>query len=91
MCRQIAYTVCMNTTQYTIRQVPKKLDEFLRKQAGLSNKSLNTVVLEYLQQSTKVDLESLDDDFAWIIGADTIDDEALQAIADMKRADKAKK
>jgi len=81
----------MNTTQYTIRQVPKKLDEFLRKQANLSNKSLNTVVLEYLQQSTKVDLESSDDNFAWIIGADTIDDDALQAIADMKRADKAKK
>jgi hypothetical protein len=80
----------MNTIQYTIRQVPKKLDEFLRRQARLSNKSLNTVVIEYLEQSTKIDLESTDDNFAWLIGANTIDKDSLDAIADLRRSDKAK-
>jgi len=78
----------MTTKQYTIRQVPKKLDDFFRKQARLSNKSINTVVLEYLEQSTKVDLESHDDNFSWLIGANTIDDDSLQAIAELKQKDK---
>ncbi len=78
----------MSDIQYTIRAVPKDVDTFLRKQAKYSNKSLNTIVLEYLQQSTRQDLDNQDDDFAWIIGADTIDDASLQAIADLKKTDK---
>jgi hypothetical protein len=81
----------MNTTQYTIRSIPKNLDEFLRKQARKSNKSLNTIIIEYLQQSTKLDLADENDDFAWIIGANTMDDAVTDAIAELKQADKAKK
>jgi hypothetical protein len=81
----------MSTIQYTIRSVPEKLDDFFRKQAAQSNKSMNTIVLEYLEQSTKLDLESENDDFAWLIGSDTIDDDSLRAIQEMKQTDKAKR
>ncbi len=90
MCRQSAYTTDMSDIQYTIRSVPKQLDEFLRQQARLSGRSLNAVVLDYLGQSIKVDLEAESDDFAWIIGADTIDNRSLKAIANLKKTDKLK-
>jgi hypothetical protein len=80
----------MNTTQYTIRSVPKKLDSFLRRQARLQGKSLNQTVLDYIKQATKLDMQENDDNFDWIIGADTLDDTALQAIADLKQVDKRK-
>jgi hypothetical protein len=78
----------MNTTQYTIRSVPKKLDSFLRRQARLQGKSLNQTVLDYIKQATKLDMQENDDNFDWIIGANTLDDTALQAIADLKQVDK---
>jgi hypothetical protein len=80
----------MNTTQYTIRSVPKKLDSFLRRQAHLQGKSLNQTVLDYIKQATKLDMQESNDNFDWIIGADTLDDTALQAIADLKQVDKRK-
>lgn len=80
----------MSTTQYTIRAIPKKLDDFLRQQARLTGKSLNKVVLEYLEQSTKLDLEAREDNFAWIIGANALEDKSLAAIEELKRADKTK-
>jgi hypothetical protein len=46
-----AYNACMKsikTTQYTVRQVPKRLDEALRLQARQQGKSLNDVTLEAL-------------------------------------------
>lgn len=90
MCRQSAYTTDMNSPQYTIRSVPKQLDEFLRAQSRLTGRSLNSIVLEYLGQSTKLDLEAEADDFAWIIGVDSIDDKSLQSIEELKTMDKEK-
>ncbi len=86
-----AYNVGMNTTQYTIRSIPQKLDTFLRHQARLKGKSLNQTVLDYIQQATKLDMQ--DDtkgNFDWIIGANTLGDDSLQAIAKMKQVDKLK-
>lgn len=80
----------MSTIQYTIRAVPKKLDAFLRRQAHLRGKSLNQTVLDYIVQATKLDMQETDDDFSWIIGAGTIDDASLQAIAELKNIDKQK-
>ena len=76
------------TTQYTIRSVPKNLDVFLRRQARLQGKSLNRLVLEYIEQATKLDMQNADDNFDWIIGANTIDDDSLCAIAELKATDK---
>jgi hypothetical protein len=85
-----AYNVGMETTQYTIRAVPKKLDTFLRRQAQLHGKSLNQTVLDYIVQATKLDLQEDSDDFSWLIGANTLDSDSLQAIAELKQTDKQK-
>ena len=77
-------------TQYTIRSVPKQLDRFLRRQARLRGRSLNQTVLDYISQAVKLDMQDLDDDFSWIIGANTIEDQSLDAIAKLKQADKLK-
>jgi hypothetical protein len=80
----------MATTQYTIRAIPKNLDNFLRRQAKLQGKSLNQTVLDYIKQATKLDLQQTDDDFDWIIGANTLDNDSLQAITELKSTDKLK-
>lgn len=80
----------MNTTQYTIRSVPKSLDSFLRRQARARGKSLNQTVLDYIEQATKLDMQESDDNFSWIIGANTLDAASTQALADFKQADKQK-
>lgn len=78
------------STQYTVRSVPKKLDAFLRRQARLSGKSLNQTILDYIKQATKLDMQEDTDDFDWIIGADTLGDDSLRAIAELRRTDKRK-
>jgi hypothetical protein len=85
-----AYNIGMNTTQYTIRAVPKNLDNFLRLQARLQGKSLNQTVLDYIKQATKLDLQEVDEDFDWIIGANTLDNSSLLAIKELKEIDKQK-
>jgi hypothetical protein len=77
-------------TQYTIRSVPKKLDLFLRRQARLHDKSLNQILLDYLNQAVMLDMQAEADDFSWIIGANTIDPKSLQAIKKLKAIDKTK-
>lgn len=85
-----AYNVGMHTTQYTIRSVPKELDAFLRRQARMQGKSLNQIVLDYMQQATKLDLQEDGDDFSWLIGANTLDDDSRRAITELKETDKRK-
>lgn len=80
----------MTTVQYTIRAIPKNLDNFLRRQAKLQGKSLNQTVLDYIEQATKLDLYQTDEDFDWIIGANTLDNNSLQAITELKSIDKLK-
>lgn len=80
----------MKTTQYTIRSIPKNLDIFLRRQAHMRGKSLNQTVLDYIQQATKLDLQEDSDDFSWLIGVNTLDEDSLRAIAKLKKTDKLK-
>ena len=80
----------MSNTQYTIRAVPKKLDIFLRHQAQVRGKSLNQTILDYIEQATKLDMQDVDENFDWIIGANTLDDTSLQAISELKEIDKRK-
>ena len=40
----------MNGMQYTIRQVPERIDQLIRQRAKQSNKSLNAVLLEILER-----------------------------------------
>ncbi len=80
----------MSTTQYTIRSIPKKLDIFLRNQAKTRGKSLNQTVLDYIEQATKLDMQDDTDNFDWIIGVNTMDDDSLRAIKELKEFDKLK-
>jgi hypothetical protein len=80
----------MKTTQYTLRAIPERLDAFLRRQARLRGKSLNQTVLDYIEQATKLDMEETDDNFDWLIGANTMDADTLKAIAELKKIDKLK-
>lgn len=80
----------MNTVQYTIRSIPRNLDLFLRRQARLQGRSLNQVVLGYMHQATKLDMQVDEDNFDWIVGANTLDEESLGAIAELKQTDKRK-
>jgi hypothetical protein len=89
-CRHNAYTAGMRTTQYTIRAIPKQLDAFPRSQARLRGKSLNQTVLEYLEQAAKLGMKDQDDDFSWIIGANTLENTSLQTINELKEVDKQK-
>lgn len=54
--------------QYTVRGVPPKLDERLREEARTTGKSLNTVVVETLEQA-KLATTDAHDDLDWFIGA----------------------
>lgn len=80
----------MSHIQYTIRQIPKQLDDFLRRQARLNGRSLNQTVLDYINKAIEEDRKDKHDDLAWFIGANTIDDRSLQAIQDVKAYDKQK-
>ena len=80
----------MNTIQYTVRSIPKKLDIFLRNQARARGKSLNQTVLDYIEQATKLDMQEDTDNFDWIIGSNTMDDDTLRAIKELKEIDKLK-
>lgn len=87
---QSAYNVGMTTIQYTIRAVPRNLDNFLRRQAKIQGKSLNRLILDYIEQATKLDMQQTDEDFDWIIGANTMDSASMQAIVELKATDKLK-
>jgi hypothetical protein len=69
--------------QYTVRNIPKHLDEELRKKAQETGKSLNTVILRALQRGAGLahqTCEQSDLDFligSWVEDADT--DDALAA------------
>jgi len=80
----------VKTTQYTIRAISKNLDNLLRRQAKLKGKSLKLTVLDYIEQATKLDLQQIDEGFDWIIGANTLDDDSLQASSELKSTDMLK-
>jgi hypothetical protein len=85
-----AYNVGMSDIQYTIRAVPKSADVYLRRQARLRGRSLNSIVLSYIEASIKRDAIKEDDDFSWLIGSNTIDGASLKAIKEAKEYDKRK-
>lgn len=73
----------MKAIQYTIRNVPPKLDQALRKRAQITGKSLNTVVIEDIASQYNINLASTDDasdSLDWFIGSGPLDDDVLNAI-----------
>lgn len=70
----------MNSTQYTIRSIPPKLDTVLRQRAQKSGKSLNEVLIETLAIGAGISPEANFDDLDWFIGNGSLDTSFDQAI-----------
>jgi len=78
----------MTVKQYTIRNIPPRVDSYLRKRAQLSGKSLNEVVIAELSANAGVGKKSVVDSLDWFIGSGALDEATLKAI---DRADKEQK
>jgi len=59
----------MNSIQYTVRGVSSKLDAELRREARTSGKTLNSLVVETLEQAKLPSSDVLYDDLDWFIGS----------------------
>ncbi len=70
----------MHTKQYTIRKIPNQLDDYLRRQAKISGKSLNQVIIDELSQNAGMDDRSLTESLDWFIGSKQIDQKVEDAL-----------
>lgn len=85
MSAGIAYTLCM---QYTVRNVPDKLDKELRRRAREEGKSLNEVALEAMARGVGQGAETVRyRDLSGIAGSWKDDPEFDRAIADLDTVD----
>jgi hypothetical protein len=71
----------MNSIQYTVRGVPPDLDAELRREAQLTGKALNTLVVETLQQAKLRSSRVIDDGLDWFVGVESPDGERDSAQA----------
>ena len=72
--------------QYTIRNVPKSVDQALRKKARISHKSLNSVVLELLCKEAGGEAEiRIHDDLDFLIGSWVEDPDIEAALQDQRK------
>lgn len=75
--------------QYTIRAVPKAIDQALRRRARQEAKSLNAVVVEALARGLELDAKPVEHtDLDTLIGSWQEDPAFDRAIADFERVDK---
>jgi hypothetical protein len=83
-----AYNACMKKIQYTIRQIPSRLDSLIKERAAKEGKSVNETVLEVLKTGLGVNDEpvrysDLDD----LAGTWVHDPEFDKAVEEMDRID----
>lgn len=69
------------STQYTIRNVPKPVDNYLRKKSRLSGKSLNQVIIDELSEKVALPSATIGTALDWFIGSG-IDDATIKALED---------
>lgn len=75
--------------QYTIRAVPKAIDQALRRRARQEAKSLNAVAVEALARGLELDAKPVEHtDLDTLIGSWQEDPAFDRAIADFERVDK---
>ena len=79
----------MKVPQYTVRNIPKEVDSYLREKARLSGKSINQVVVEELSEKVVKPDESLFESLDWFIGSGAMDAETLKALEEDDKAQKA--
>ncbi|MFY9344154.1 MAG: hypothetical protein WAT39_16810 [Planctomycetota bacterium] len=74
--------------QYTLRNVPKHLDQALRAQARRENRSLNDVLIAALLRAVGIEGEApIQRDLSDIVGTWQSDPEMERAFADQRRID----
>ena len=74
--------------QYTLRNVPRRLDRALREQARSQNKSLNDIVLEALHRAMGLEGElPVQRDLSDIVGTWQDDPELDRVLAEQRRID----
>lgn len=83
----------MKQIQYTIRNIPKELDEYLRKLADIRDESLNRVVIDELSEKirhteARTELQKLSDKLDWFI-CNTYDAELDENLKKFKQEDRA--
>ncbi len=72
MHAHIAYNVCMTSIQYTIRNIPKPVDQVLRDMAAHKRQSFNQTVVDALEKATGAsEQQPVYDDLDWFIGTST--------------------
>jgi hypothetical protein len=72
--------------QYTIRNVPKGIDEALRRRAKEEGRSLNEVVVDVLSNGLhQSGIQRVYRDLSWIFEAEPLGDDVIQAIEEMDR------
>lgn len=88
-CLHACYTVGMKAVQYTIRNVPKDVDQYLRRLAGLRDESLNSVIIQELSERVGGDTArtSLAESLDWFIGSG-IDSATMRALEEEDSAQK---
>lgn len=67
----------MSSIQYTIRGVPPDLDAELRREASMSRKTLNAVVVETLERAKLPAGAVVHDDLDWFVGSLPPNDKAF--------------
>lgn len=70
----------MKTTQYTVRNIPEPINNYLRKRVRISGKSLNQVIIDELSSNIAPISKPIGDSLDWFIGSG-IDNKTLQALA----------
>lgn len=78
----------MTRIQYTIRNIPPVLDRVIRKRSKQSGKSFNQTVVDLLALQTLGTIKpSVDDNFDWLFGVNTLDKSFDEAIKDLSQVD----
>lgn len=85
------YTLIVMAIQYTIRNIPPRVDKALKQRSKLTGKSFNQVVVDTLSMATfdnndTPKMTRIEDLFGQ--GGDLLDDKFDEAIADLSKVDK---
>ncbi len=78
----------MKTIQYTIRNIPDPVNQYLRKRSRLSGKSLNQVIIDELSEKVAAPTANIGTALDWFIGSG-IDDPTLVALDQEDKIQKA--
>lgn len=75
----------MQTIQYTIRNIPKPVDQVIRKRAKASGKSFNQTVVDLLIAEVGVTVDQQDSSFSWLKGSMQLDSSYHDAITEQSQ------